>query len=1321
MKFRYRSSSLTLRVLALGCCLGVGVATGLAGCGDRTTDVEHVQRAREYQAKQEWPASVIELKNALQKNPENRDARLLLGQIYVETGNGAPAEKELQRARELGAERSAWLLPLARSYLLQGQNQKVLELTPEASDPPATQATLLALHGLAGLALGQPDAAKTSLDQALERQPDDPDALLGMSQLALLNRNYSEAEAFASKASERNPQDVRPWFIKVRLHRLQNDDPAALKALQRILDLQSGNAAALLERAQILIAQGKQGDAFADVEMVRKRQPNLPEANYLRGNLLFQKKDLVAAQEALLQVLKVAPEHPGAQFLLGSINYEQGNLGQADQYLTSFINRLPGYLPARLLLAATQLKLEKPGQAIDTLIPALAQTPDDAQLLALLGSAYLQNHDYAKGSEYLQKAAQITPDATNIRTQLALSRLGEGKADEAVRELQGLVDLGQDVLQADLLLVQAYLQQKEYDKAITAAAELVKRKPDDPIAHNLLGGAYLAKGEDEQARSEFEQALRLNADFSTPALNLALLELKAGNRAAAQALYEKVIAKEPGNLTALLRLAGLTGQAGQTEQALHWLEQAWDKNPASLEAGLALIGQYQKAGLNLKALNVARGLETANPEHPAAERALGLVLLADGRPDEAIKAFQKLAELQPQAPEPWHLLALTQARSQNFQAAAAAIDKALAVQGDYLPSLVARVELQAQQGKFQEALTGAKDLQKRFPNLNVGYRLEGNLYVRQKDFTKALAAYQAAYAKTPDSQTVSMLAGAQQVTGDSEAALKTLRDWLAAHPDDVQVRTRLATELQRLGRREEAIAEYERLAKREPGDEDSGVVTLDHGLQQADTLLVQAYLQQKEFDKAIAVAKELTEKRPNEPAAFNLLGAVYLAKGDDDEAARAAFEQALKLKPDHVSAQMNLAALETKAGNRAGAQLRYRQILERDPDNLAALVRLAALLGRTDESLRLLEQAWNRRTDSVEAGLALMREYVGHGDKTKALAVVETLVAAKPDDPRVVRALGLTQVNNGKTAEAVTSFKKLAVLSPQSPEPWYLVAMAQNTAKDTKSAIESLDKALTIQNNYLPALVAKVQLQQQGQEIDKALDGIRNIQTLYPDQVTGHVLEGDLYLRQQEFIPAVAAYQAAYAKTPNSQTALRLASAQWQAGDREAALATLRQWLTSEPKDNRARLQYAMYLQVANRKTETIAEYEQLAERLPDNAVVLNNLAWYYYETGDARALRYAERAHDKAPDNPEIADTLGWILVQRDEALRGLEFLQAAASKLPDQPSIRYHLAAAYAKLGRKDAARQELKKLAGVSAFPEQEEARQLLENLGEQEAGH
>jgi len=76
----------------------------LGGCGrtENFTEQERVERAKDFQSKGELEAAAIELKNALQKNPNNAQARLMLGEVYVELGLGKDAEKELGKARELG-------------------------------------------------------------------------------------------------------------------------------------------------------------------------------------------------------------------------------------------------------------------------------------------------------------------------------------------------------------------------------------------------------------------------------------------------------------------------------------------------------------------------------------------------------------------------------------------------------------------------------------------------------------------------------------------------------------------------------------------------------------------------------------------------------------------------------------------------------------------------------------------------------------------------------------------------------------------------------------------------------------------------------------------------------------------------------------------------------------------------------------------------------------------------------------------------------------------------------------------------------------------
>ncbi|HEX2676537.1 MAG TPA: hypothetical protein VHM19_07850, partial [Polyangiales bacterium] len=65
-------------------------------------------------------------------------------------------------------------------------------------------------------------------------------------------------------------------------------------------------------------------------------------------------------------------------------------------------------------------------------------------------------------------------------------------------------------------------------------------------------------------------------------------------------------------------------------------------------------------------------------------------------------------------------------------------------------------------------------------------------------------------------------------------------------------------------------------------------------------------------------------------------------------------------------------------------------------------------------------------------------------------------------------------------------------------------------------------------------------------------------------------------------------------------------------------------------------------------------------------------------------ALRLAERAHALAPEAPAIADTLGWIHVLRGELEPGVALLETVRKKQPDEPSVLYHLGAAYLRAGK-------------------------------------
>jgi predicted Zn-dependent protease len=111
----------------------------------------------------------------------------------------------------------------------------------------------------------------------------------------------------------------------------------------------------------------------------------------------------------------------------------------------------------------------------------------------------------------------------------------------------------------------------------------------------------------------------------------------------------------------------------------------------------------------------------------------------------------------------------------------------------------------------------------------------------------------------------------------------------------------------------------------------------------------------------------------------------------------------------------------------------------------------------------------------------------------------------------------------------------------------------------------------------------------------------------------------------------------------------------------------------------------------------------------------LNNLAVIHQNRGERSAVDYAERAFAQQPNDAAVADTLGWALVEFGDLQRGVSLLEKASLLAPQQPSIRYHLAAGLAKAGReRDAARHLDALLLEQRGFPEEAEARALLSEL-------
>ncbi len=100
----------------------------------------------------------------------------------------------------------------------------------------------------------------------------------------------------------------------------------------------------------------------------------------------------------------------------------------------------------------------------------------------------------------------------------------------------------------------------------------------------------------------------------------------------------------------------------------------------------------------------------------------------------------------------------------------------------------------------------------------------------------------------------------------------------------------------------------------------------------------------------------------------------------------------------------------------------------------------------------------------------------------------------------------------------------------------------------------------------------------------------------------------------------------------------------------------------------------------------------------PNLAVAKNNLAYLLAEKGENldRALDLAQEAREALPDNPNAADTLGWVLLKKDLPSAAVGYLREAERGMrtddPNTGIVRHHLALALEADGKSEAAREVL-----------------------------
>ena len=142
-----------------------------------------------------------------------------------------------------------------------------------------------------------------------------------------------------------------------------------------------------------------------------------------------------------------------------------------------------------------------------------------------------------------------------------------------------------------------------------------------------------------------------------------------------------------------------------------------------------------------------------------------------------------------------------------------------------------------------------------------------------------------------------------------------------------------------------------------------------------------------------------------------------------------------------------------------------------------------------------------------------------------------------------------------------------------------------------------------------------------------------------------------------------------------------------------------------------------LILEAQNKPGDAKAWYEKALHVDPRSPVAANNLAWMLAGEGGNLdvALRLSQTAVSRAPDEPDVNDTLGWVLYKKDLASRAVSPLLVSVKGAPRNPTYRYHLGLAYAKAGDTAQARKALGEALTLNPnFADAAEARRVLGSI-------
>jgi len=693
--------------------------------------------------------------------------------------------------------------------------------------------------------------------------------------------------------------------------------------------------------------------------------------------------------------------------------------------------------------------------------------------------------------------------------------------------------------------------------------------------------------------------------------------------------------------------------------------------------------------------------EQAVKEHR--DRARGLVEKQQFR--EALTAYQEVVKLDPKDDEAYYQLALLYLREgkpEDVRLAHLALLKVVKLKGSRIDAHLQLAQLYLLSEQPEKARLQAEAILAADPANSDGHLILGISYVREKRIEKGIAEMRLAIDSDPKSRgaylELARTYGQQRNFSEAETVL---RDLLQIDPQSVETRMALGDVLTAAGKESEAAKEYLR------------GLEVDRNIGMFYFKLAGLSQKQQRIGEAEGYYRRWVEVQPYDVMAHVAIAQFYLATGRKKEA-ETSIQRARQVDRSSRFAHEALITfyLETNQLKEAGIEI--DALLKPNPSDIGGRILHARLIleqGDTEKALSLLQElareapkvpivhqylgiAWARRHDlpqaisalkeaerlapnSSDIHASLAQVYLAQGSLSLAIKEGEGAVGLNHQNVSALKTLADAHLIAGDTKRAEELLKNTLVLLPHDAVIHQRLGVISRVQRRPAEALAHFEQAFQENPKLLEALeeIATV-LVSQGKML-QARERVERQLATNPRDPRLHNLLGGVLMQSHKFSEAEAAYKTAIRLDGTLLLSYaNLGELYAQQGKVDLAIAEFERIIAKSPQELSALMSLGMLYERQKNFARATAEYEAVLKINASFAPAANNLAWILLEHGGdrERALSYAETAWKASPNDPNIADTLGWVYFHKQMYAKAAGLLKEAVDRLPEDPVVLYH-----------------------------------------------